>query len=219
MTARPGWARRPRSTCAAHSWFAPPTRPTGKASRKPATAGTIQPLRTQSARDKARVAARKKELCKDTTLVAYIDCGLQVHAAGTGQAHIQQRQGKGWTFKGTETTDHVARCHKDITFDDQNIVFEIRGLNPKQPLQLHLSWWDFNHAGRTQSVWASAPGGKAVRLHAPSKLPAWKDKQALPQTLRMDLPANVVKGGRTVVRIRREDGVNAVLGELWLTSK
>jgi len=193
-------------------------KPTGKPAPVfdgPKPSGPIQPLRTQSEKDKARIAARKQELADG--LLAYIDCGLQV-ASEDGGVKIRQLRGKGWTFKGSESVAGVAGGHKDITFDPQNVVFEISGLQSDRTYALNLSWWDFNAAGRRQSVWvAPAFGARMSKLHAPTLLPNWTKGTQKPETVSLKLPAGLTKKGQVVVAVRPEQGVNAVLGEMWVT--
>jgi len=55
-------------------------------------------------------------------------------------------------------------------------------------------------------------------LHKPSCLPDRARNRQKPETLTLKLPAGLTKRGQVVVAIRREHGVNAVLGELWVTS-
>lgn len=182
------------------------------------TDGRPSPLRTQSDKDRARIAARRKELStRDQALLAYLDCGLQVHSEGD-TVNIRQLQGKGWTFKGSEALSEIPPCHKDITFDKNAIVFRITGLPAKRAVSLFLTWWDFNSSGRKQSIWAAPKQGDAsTRLHKTTLLPGWKGKKQRPETISLKLPSAVIENGCTIITIRKDAGVNAVLGEMWIT--
>jgi hypothetical protein len=177
-----------------------------------------QPLRTQSAKDKTRIVARIEDLgTKGAKIVAYIDCGLQVRSDG-GAAVIRQVRGKGWTYKGTEVIKDLPGCHRDITFDSSQIVFDVSGLKAGAKYRLNLSWWDFNTDQRKQSVWACRPDGKDKKnLRKTSGLPAYLVRKEMPETVTLDLPGEIITKGAARIIIRCDGGANAVLGELWIT--
>ena len=179
----------------------------------------ITPTTALSARDRERVAARKRELqTQHGTLLAYIDCGLQM-ASEDGKVAIRQQRGKRWVLRGSEAVKDVAASHRDIVFDDNGIVFEIRGLDSKRNITLHLTWWDFNNNGRKQSVWASRTSSSAAQqIHPPTALPAWEGgKEQPPARVAADIPRSLINHGKVTVTIRNEHGANAVIGELWVT--
>jgi hypothetical protein len=193
---------------------------TGKPKARPARPSPPKPLRTQSAEDGSRIAARKKEIDSEAggaKLVAYIDCGLQVRSQG-GPASIMQVTGSGWTYGGTEALADIARSHKDITFDGVEIVFDVKGLAPGRSYTLSLTWWDFNNNGRRQSVWASRPDGSLKRRILPATLlPAYEAKKQPPARVTVAIPADAIHEGATRVYVRRDAGANAVVGEVWVT--
>lgn len=197
--------------------------PTGKmpANVPPKTHGASgpAPAGVLSANKKARVAARRKELqAQHGTILAYIDCGLQVVSHGD-KAVIKQQQGKGWIFAGPETATGVSASHKDIAFDMKNVVFEISGLDSKKDLKLHLTWWDFNNNGRRQSIWASPTMSSApVQLLATTSLPAWAGgRKQPPAHVTAEVPRSSIGNGNIVITIKCDSGVNAVIGELWVS--
>jgi hypothetical protein len=180
-----------------------------------------KPLRSQSAVDKARIAARRKELAAAPgELLCYIDCGLQT-SSRDGKTCIVQRVGAGWTFKGSEALTRVAGAHKDITFHGSDIVFEIQGLDPNRANELNLTWWDFNSAGRKQSVWlAKSHSDPLKKLRDTTPLPGWqRGREQLPQQVTLVIPPDVIESGKTLVSIRCDGGANAVLGEMWVVAK
>jgi len=180
------------------------------------------PLRTQSAQDKARIAARIDQLDGEekSKLVAYVDCGLQVHSDG-GSAVIRQVRGNGWTYRGTEVIEDLPSCHRDITFDSRRIIFDITGLKPGGKHDLNLTWWDFNSDERRQSVWISHGDGSDRRqLRKSTGLPAYLVRNEMPERVTLDLPPAFIRKKDTVrIYIQCDGGANAVLGELWITRR
>lgn len=141
---------------------------------------------------------------------------LRVRSDG-GAAAITQVRGRGWTYKGTEVISDLPGCHRDITFDEKRIVFDITGLKG-QGHRLYLTWWDFNTDDRRQSVWVSKPDGSGRKnLRKTAGLPAYLVRKEMPETVTIDLPADAVVNGATRVSIRCDGGANAVLGEVWVT--
>ncbi len=184
-------------------------------------AGEVKPLRSQSSVDKARIAERRKELAGGPgEFLCYIDCGLET-SSRDGKTSIVQRAGAGWTFRGAEALRDVAGAHKDITFNRSAIVFEIHGLDPKKPTELNLTWWDFNGAGRRQSVWlAKSPSDRLKKLRDAKPLPGWMNgRKQLPERVTIAIPPDMIDGGKTLVSIRCEGGPSAVLGEMWVVAK
>lgn len=148
---------------------------------------------------------------------AYIDCGIQASSAGPEPEKITQRNGKGWSFCDASTIEGVGSESAEITFADNEIIFDIEKLQKGAKYKLGLTWWDYNCSGRKQSVWASGiDGGKAKKILDATVLPAYKGKEQLPGQQILDLPAEFVSQGKLRVCIRKEAGVNAVISEIWL---
>ncbi len=186
--------------------------------RPSSSAGPPVPLRKPSGADKARIAARIKQLTSEggNEVLAYLDCGLQVLSGG-GSVSIRQLQGKGWTYAGTEEVRDLLGCHRDITFDTAAIVFELGGLKGATDYQLNLTWWDFNTDKRRQSVWVSRPDGSGRKmLRKSSGLPTYRVRNEMPGMVQLSLPSDLVRDGKTRVTIQCDGGANAVLGEMWV---
>jgi len=58
-----------------------------------------------------------------------------------------------------------------------------------------------------------------TRLHRPSHLSSWTRKKQKPETLSLKIPSALTNSGQIVVTVRREQGPNTVLGELWVTEE
>jgi hypothetical protein len=195
-------------------------KPTAQMIEAGALSGGVKPVRMLTAQDCSRIALRRRALASgDSTLPAYIDCGLQV-ASEDGPVKIRQLRGKGWVYKEAARLKEISECHKNITFDAKSIVFELSGVDEKKKLRVHFSWWDYNNAGRKQSVWAAnALNGKPVKLRESKLLPAWEVKQQPPEILSVDIPEPVLNDGRVYVIIKCDQAANAVLGEMWVTNR
>ncbi len=184
------------------------------------SANLPMPLRSQSARDKARIATRIKELDgeKDSRLLAYIDCGLQIHSDG-GSVMIRQIQGSGWTYGGTDVVKDLPSRHRDITFDTKQIVFGVTGLMPGGNYELNLTWWDFNTDQRRQSVWISCrDGNDKKQIRRTTGLPAYLVREEMPERITLPLPPEFIRKKESFrIYIQCDGGANAVLGELWIT--
>jgi len=202
------------------SWAEVCSKPTMAAKATRTTSAQPKPLRTQSQQDIARIAARKKALSDEGgRLLGYLDCGLQIVSEG-GPVSIRQLRGKGWRYAGSEAVKEVSSSHRDITFDDSEVLFRLSGLDPKAGNVLHLTWWDFNNNGRRQSVWVSGRAGKkGKQIQAPTLLPAWMGKKELPQHLNLAIPKELIDKGTAIVTIKRHAGANCVLGELWVMAE
>jgi hypothetical protein len=151
------------------------------------------------------------------TVKAYIDCGVQASSGGPEPEKITQRNGKGWSFCDASTIKGVSSESTEITFADNEILFDIENLQKGAKYKLYLTWWDFNNDGRKQSVWVSAIDGKnKKKILDATVLPAYKGKGQMPGQEILDLPAELISKGKLRVCIRKEGGVNAVISEIWL---
>ena len=195
-----------------------PAKP-GKRTPQPVLAA----LRKPTAADRAHVDARCKqirsELAEAAELAAYMNCGIELKSGQAGPVTIRQVRGRGWSYT-REAIAGLTDAQRDITFDATQIVFEIAGLKADRLYQVGLVWWDFNAAGRKQSIWAAPADGKSeTKLLDTTLLPQYGRKGGqLPQQVLLDLPPHLTQPGRLNLLIRNEAGANAVIGELWITS-
>ncbi|MCX7818664.1 MAG: ThuA domain-containing protein [Kiritimatiellae bacterium] len=136
--------------------------------------------------------------------IAYLDCGLFPTASGVDGVSIAVRRGAPWRW-----TDAPPAT---VVFDSQQVEIEISGLSLTGRYDVGLSWWDYDAGGREQSVWFD--GEPAVSR---TRLPQWQRAEQPAAILRLPVPpARIGPGGRITLRVRREAGPNAVVGEVWV---
>lgn len=172
-------------------------------------------LRSPTAKDRARIAARKSQLVDQLDnhrLLAYLDCGIQLESEpGPGRVRIRQTRGTGWQFDKNKQADRI-NSQADVAFDGDRVEFLLSGLSPEKSYKLTLSWWDYDSNLRRQSVWTRSPNGRKTRLLPATPLPSFSKDQHLPTEVTMTLTGDK----QTVIEIRREGGSNVVVGEIWL---
>ncbi|MCF7954192.1 MAG: hypothetical protein K9M75_00170 [Phycisphaerae bacterium] len=182
----------------------------------------VRLLRKAAEADIKRHRQRIRELSRqnDSVIKAYINCGIDKSSGQSNKETIIQRTGKGYSFCNPSTIKGVNCEDAEITFSENEIVFDIDKFQKDEKYKLGLKWWDYNNAGRKQSVWVSAiDGSKRKKLLSTTVLPAYKNKGQLPGEQFLDLPADLINKGGLRVCIQNEAGANAVLSEIWLETK
>ena len=169
-------------------------------------------------RDEKRSAAAKKALAgrapKGYRLACYLDCGPDRSDGKKPAPTLRFLAGNTYSWAGA---DRVNVRHGTIFFASTEIAFEAAGLDPKRSYQVGLTWWDYDHNDRVQSVWASAGRpSRQVKLLGATKLPshAVGGHKAAEKTLAIPRPLSVL--GTVRVTFRNEDGANVVVSEIWL---
>lgn len=165
------------------------------------------------------ISTRRNELSAQALtgyrLSCYIDCGATVEDTAEDGLTLRQLNGSPYKYKDTE---HAAALHLAvITFDELRIAFEAKGLDPAASYIVGLTWWDFNTAGRTQTV--EITGGKTVGsqiLLPATRLPGYKDVGKLPETIQFALPPDFYTNGKCRITTKKVAGGNAVLSEIWI---
>ncbi len=165
------------------------------------------------------IAAREKMLAekapKGAKLVAYLDCGTQRESTAVEKVKIVCVSGRPHQF--VSEAPGVPATQATIFFDTDQVVFEIRGLDPARRYLAGMTWWDYDNSSRTQSVLVGSPDGRLVRLAVPAiRLPDYKDSQRLPAERRFQLPVTFSQDGKLRLVVQRVDGANAVISELWI---
>jgi hypothetical protein len=165
------------------------------------------------------ITAREKTLAekspKGAKLVAYLDCGTQRESATAGPVKIVCLSAKPHQF--LSEAPGVPATQPTVFFDVEQVVFEIRGLNPAQRYLAGMTWWDYDNSNRTQSVLVTSPDERLVRIAVPAiRLPDYKDSRLLPAERRFQLPVTFSQDGKLRVAVQRVDGANAVISELWI---
>jgi len=181
--------------------------------------GALRAMNVLSTVAKERIELRIRDLEArgPTEVLAYLDCGLHLQSQPP-EPVIRQLEGSAWRYGGTGAAGVVPDAQRDITFDPQEIVFEVTGLDAAAAYRIHLGWWDFNTDQRRQSVWVSRPDGRDDRmLRETSALPSFLVRGESPEFVRLPLPSDLVTDGSIRIVIRCEGGANAVVGELWLS--
>ncbi len=181
------------------------------ATGNPNTLPRIQ--RQPTAAAKKQIQERKAKLQQQENLVAYLDCGVQLKSGGSGVT-IQQTRGKPYNYCPADQVQGLISTQADIAFDNTLLTFEIKGLNPDKNHKLELTWWDYNAAGRKQSVWLSRANGKRTRLLPTTQLPDYDKEKKLPEQISLDLPAGEKE---ITISIQRDGQANVVLSEIWIT--
>ena len=184
-----------------------------------ASPGPLRSTEALSSRDRARVEARMKDIELDggARVLTYLDCGLQRKSGDSG-AVIQLVKGRGWAYAGSDVVPNVPAAQRDIAFDAEQLVFDVTGLKLGTAHKLHLGWWDFNTDQRRQSIWLSKPDGSGRRvLREAAGLPSYQVRKEFPETVTLNLPADLIAAGTIRIIIQCDGGANAVVGELWLT--
>jgi len=160
-----------------------------------------------------RSAARKKELEKKSPkgyrLVAYLDCGPDRSDGTKGKPALQVKSGAPFMWGGAERHGGVHAA--TIVYTGNRLELEASGLDPKRSYKLGLTWWDYDHNARVQTV--SLAGKQVLKA---TKLPSYKASKAMPATVSIDVPDAAYQGGKMPIAIGQAGGVNVVLSEMWL---
>ena len=174
---------------------------------------------TPVAVDKACATARRQALQlaagAGSRVAAYLNCGLDEKDGPDTGPLITQTTGACYDFS-CPTAD-VPRTQQVISFDPQALKFVLSGLTPGVSYKLGLTWWDYDAAGRVQSLIAkNRDAGKPLTLIDNAPLPSYVDRKLMPETKVVPLPADLINGGDLDLTIRRDKAANAVICEIWL---
>lgn len=143
-------------------------------------------------------------------LAAQLDCGAEEEAA-TGQFSLRLLTGEPYTFAGVDGPLGTA------AFDEERVVYEVRGLNTSRQYVLGFTWWDADQSNRKQSVALGAGEGGAWQMVLPPTVPAAFDRdQPTYARVLLPVPESLVAEGSFRIAFVNEGGPNAVVSELWL---
>jgi hypothetical protein len=168
--------------------------------------------------DRARSEAVKSVLAKraprDYRLACYLDCGPD---RADGDQHgplLRLVGGEAYFWPGSEQQADVR--FGSVFYDGGRVIFEAAGMDPKKAYQLGFTWWDFDHATRTQSViLATGKGEHESRSLDKAQLPSGA-KQQPPEEKTLPVPPELYRDGTLRITFRNEAEPNAVVSELWL---
>lgn len=148
-------------------------------------------------------------------LACYVDCGIKSRDAKPKQPSIILLNGSPYQWPDT---DSAASKHAGtIVFDANNVDILLSNLNVRKDYIAGVTWWDFDHNTRKQSI--RITGGKPLKsrmLLPSSKLPNFNVKKEPASELTLPLDPAFTANGEATLSIRREGLVNAVVSEVWL---
>jgi len=169
-------------------------------------------------------------------LLGYINCGNEKESLFMG-AVVRMYQITGGTIALTDKIS--APWFGDVAADPRDVVFTVHGLDSKKSYSLGFSWWDYENAGRVESVYVSpakemdlaalpgrelieVPGVQRIGLLAKQTLPAYRDKNQLPEERVLLLPSEIYQDksgfGNVQVHFTSESAApNAVVSEIWVS--
>jgi hypothetical protein len=134
-------------------------------------------------------------------------------AASPGST-VAKIRGASYTFPKAEAV--AGRRYAACFYDVAGPSFQFSGLDPRKAYRLGFSWWDFDNAGRVESVVACGNGRTATVVEK-TTLPAYQGKNRMPVETAVFLPGETYAAGSVRVEFRNESPApNAVVGEIWL---
>jgi len=176
--------------------------------------GKVYPPDPKSNRE--RIEQIEKSLTANEKLLLYLDCGREWDkAATTGETfsvdadcHRFPGAQDSWVNE-TPNQEHVAF--------GRPAVIHIDKLNPNKKYRVYLSWWDYNAAGRVQSVSLhSKDKMRSETVIKEATLPNFARDGKPPETKSFDIAPSFIKDGGCVCTIDLVQGPNAVICEIWL---
>ena len=169
-------------------------------------------------------------------LLGYVDCGNERESLFMG-AVVRMYQITGEML--TLTDGISAPWLGDVAADPRDVVFTVHGLDSKKSYALGFSWWDYDNAGRVESVYvmpakdmdlATVPGreliditgAQRITLLAKQPLPGYRGRNQMPEERVLLLPPEVYQAnagnGNIQVHFSNESAApNAVVSEIWLS--
>ena len=176
--------------------------------------GRIYP--PDEASNRERMAQITQSLAADETLLLYLDCGREQDKAALGGESFSV-DGDSHRFPGAQdswVTDTPNQEH--VAFGNPAVI-HIDQLNPNKKYRVYFSWWDYNGAGRVQTVQLRSKDGSRQETVIPETgLPAFSPNEQPPETKSFDMDASFVQDGGCDCLIGLVRGPNAVICEIWL---
>ena len=182
---------------------------------RPIPSGRVYP--PDEASNRERMEQIEKVLAPDEKLVLYLDCGREWDkTALTGETFSVN--GDCHRFPGAQDSwinDSPNQEH--IAFGRQAAVIHIDKLDPNKKYRVYFSWWDYNAAGRVQSVQLrSKDQSRTETVVKDTKLPNFQVDGEPPETKSFDISTSFIKDDGCDCVISRVEGPNAVICEIWL---
>jgi hypothetical protein len=127
---------------------------------------------------------------------------------------VAKIRGASYTFPNAEAV--AGRRYAACIYDAAGPSFQFSGLDPRKAYRVGFSWWDFDNAGRVESVVAYG-NGRTVTVVEKTTLPAFQGKNRMPVETAVFLPGETYAASSVRVEFRNESPApNAVVGEIWL---
>ena len=148
-------------------------------------------------------------------LACYLDCGPAAAAGQPGDVTIRETNGMPFSFGAGPTV--AEPWFDDITFDGDEVAYEVTGLAKGRHYALGFSWWDYDGAKREEAGVVTSPGGRPVTVLGRTKLPSWAGghEKAMQQTVAV--PPALTQAGAMRVAFTNAAGIaNTVVSEVWL---
>ncbi len=162
----------------------------------------------------------RKAIAKDAPegyhLACYLDCGPDRKDSAKGGPTLRLLEGDPYVWSGGPATKEQLR-YITIFFTGGQVLFEASDLNPKKSYRLGVSWWDYDHNSRAQSVWAAAAGKplRYTKLLGKTRLPSGTAGDG-PERKTVPLPRGLTVEGTVRIAFRNEARPNCVVSEIWL---
>jgi hypothetical protein len=171
----------------------------------------------KSAAERRKAIAGK--LPSGAKLEAFLNCGVELTSDKKGAVRITQTSGSPWTLTKNKVPG-VPATQRLISFDGKEVAFEVSGLKTGRSYSVALTWWDYNAAGRKQSVWVfSTDRRKGSRVVNPSDMPDYEKRKQPPAEISFELGSDQAQAGKCIIAVRNNAGANCVISEIWITSK
>lgn len=165
--------------------------------------------------DPARRLALAAALAPNQRLACYLDCGPVAEDNPPEGVTIRELSGTPYAFGAP--ADIAAPWFDDITFDDQQVEYQVAGLRKDRQYTLGFSWWDYNNAGREEAVVLVGADGSRQEILSRTGLPAWADRKEKPESRVVPLPRELTGQGSARVLFTNAAGVaNVVVSEVWV---
>lgn len=121
--------------------------------------------------------------------------------------------------KKEKMTDYrVKECFTSYSCDDKRVEYLITGLNKSRKYVVGLSWWSPSDQHLTQNVSVASVDGELFhKIYSNCAVPSGYSRQ--PETVRFDLPGDVLADGSFRLIIDKINGNQAVVSEIWIQEK
>lgn len=139
------------------------------------------------------------------------------YSTGSGKENIVsfiQKSGKAkfdYAANG-KVKDYIA----SFAYDSKKVEYHIIGLDRQKRYTVGLTWWGFGDANLVQNLKVTSVDGEVLHeIFKNHKVPSEKDG-GVPETLKFELPADVLLDGSFRLIIDKVSGSLSTLSEIWI---